>query len=61
MEKLFNVRQAAEMLAVSPEFLEKMYRAGSLRVVRLGPRVVRIPEEELNRLCREGVTRVAAR
>ena len=52
MMQLFTLKKAAEVLAVSPEFLKKLQRQGRLRVVRLG-RAVRISEQELERLCRE--------
>ncbi len=52
MQKLFTLKQAAALLAVSPEFLKKLYRKGALRVVKLG-RIVRVSEQELDRLCEE--------
>lgn len=52
MEHLFTLKQAATILAVSPEFLKKLQRTGRLRIVRLG-RAVRVSERELERLCRE--------
>ncbi len=56
VEKLITIKEAAYTLAVSPEFLKKLQRAGRLRVVRLG-RAVRIPCEEVDRLSRDGVNR----
>ena len=56
MEKLFTLKQAAAVLAISPEFLKKLQRTGRVQVVHLG-RVVRIPESEVRRLARDGVTR----
>lgn len=56
MERLLSLKQAAERLSVSPEFLKKAYRRGKLRIVRLG-RAVRIPEQEVDRLVREGFPR----
>jgi excisionase family DNA binding protein len=52
MEQLFTLKRAAEILAVSPEFLKKLERSGRLRVVRLG-RAIRVTAQELERLCRE--------
>jgi excisionase family DNA binding protein len=52
MDRLFTLKKAAEILAVSPEFLKKLQRNGRLHVVRLG-RAVRVSERELDRLCRE--------
>ncbi len=47
-----TIRRAAERLAVSHEFIKRLCRRGAIRVVRLG-RAVRIPEHEIERLCRE--------
>jgi excisionase family DNA binding protein len=52
MTQLLTIKKAAEMLAVSPEFLKKLQRQGRLRIVRLG-RAVRVSEQELERICRE--------
>lgn len=52
MTQLLTIKEAAAILAVSPEFLKKLQRQGRLRVVRLG-RAIRISEQELERLCRE--------
>jgi excisionase family DNA binding protein len=48
------MKSAAQHLAVSPEFLKKLRRKGLLKVVRVG-RCVRVSEQELERLSREGV------
>jgi len=53
VERLFTIKQAAEVLAVSTELLKKLRRQGRLRVVRLG-RSVRISEKELERLSVRG-------
>jgi excisionase family DNA binding protein len=50
--RLFTLKQAAAILAVSPEFLKKLQRKGRLHIVRLG-RAVRVSDQELERLCRE--------
>jgi len=52
MEQLLTIRKAAAQLAVSPEFIKRLCRRGSVRVIRLG-RAVRIPEREIERLCRQ--------
>jgi excisionase family DNA binding protein len=52
VEQLFRIKRAARRLGVSERYLRNLYRAGKLRVVRLG-RAVRVPERELERLCRE--------
>ena len=56
MERLLTLKQAAALLAVSPEFLKKLQRTGRVHVVHLG-RVVRISESEIQRLAREGSAR----
>jgi len=53
VERLFTLKQAADLLAVSPELLKKLRRQGRLRVVRLG-RSVRVGEKELERLSVRG-------
>jgi excisionase family DNA binding protein len=52
VERLFTLKRAATILAVSPELVKKLDRQNRLRVVRLG-RAVRVSEQELERLCRE--------
>lgn len=54
--RLMTIKQAAANLSVSPEFLKKLQRNGRIRVVHLG-RAVRLAEEEIQRLCRAGLTR----
>jgi excisionase family DNA binding protein len=51
VERLFTLKEAAAILAVSAEFLKKLQRSGRLHIVRLG-RAVRVSERELERLCR---------
>ena len=53
MQQLVTLKEAAETLAVSPEFLKKLQRLGRLQVVRLG-KAVRVSEHEVERLCGEG-------
>jgi excisionase family DNA binding protein len=60
VDRLLNLQDAAAALAVSQDFLKKLYRSNRLRIVKLG-RAVRVPEEEVNRLMREGVPRARAR
>ena len=52
MERLLTLKQAAEKLAVSLQFLKRLQRQGRLRVVRLG-RAIRVEEAELERLVRD--------
>jgi excisionase family DNA binding protein len=56
MERLITLKRAAEQLQVSERFLRRLERSGRLKVVRIG-RAVRIREEDLERLCREGLLR----
>ena len=56
--QMFTIKQAASILAVSPQFLKRLQREERLRVVRLG-RAVRIPEQELERLSMLGFRRRA--
>jgi len=52
MTRLLTLKETAELLAVSEEFLKKLRRQGRLRVVQLG-RAVRVSQQEIERLCRE--------
>jgi excisionase family DNA binding protein len=53
VDRLFTIRQAARQLQVSEKFLRTLQSKGRLRVVHLG-RAVRIPEQEIERIAREG-------
>jgi excisionase family DNA binding protein len=50
MERYYTVKQAAKRLQVSERFLRRLKADGRLKVVRLG-RAVRVPAQELERLC----------
>ena len=52
LNRLLTLKQAAEKLAVSPQFLKRLQQQGRLQVIHLG-RAVRVTEEELERLCRD--------
>jgi excisionase family DNA binding protein len=53
VEQFLSLRRAARRLDVSVDFLKRLRRQGALQGVKLG-RAVRIPESELDRLCRTG-------
>ena len=42
--------EAAERLGVTPNFVAGLIKCGKLRAVTLGPRTVRVPEAEIDRL-----------
>jgi len=44
-EKLMNIREAAEALAVHPETLRRMARAGRIPFVRIGSRLKFAPSD----------------
>ncbi len=46
----WSIPEAAAMLSVSPNHLRRMAERGELRVVRVGPRRVVLPTEELMRI-----------
>ncbi len=52
-EKLYSVREAADLLSMHPESVYREIRSGELRAEKLGPRRTRIPESELLRFRRE--------
>jgi excisionase family DNA binding protein len=53
IEKLYTVRQAAELLGMHPESVYREIRADNIRVEKLGPRRTRIAESELARFVAE--------
>jgi excisionase family DNA binding protein len=53
LNRLLTLKEAAEKLAVSQQFLRRLQHKGRLRVIQLG-RAVRVSEDELERLCRDG-------
>ena len=55
MDRLFTIRTAADMLAVSDEHLRRLHKKGHLKMIRVGTRGIRVPESEIDRLSREGV------
>lgn len=55
VQKLYRVTEAATILAVAVATLRKYILRRTITVVRVG-RAVRIPESELSRLQREGLT-----
>lgn len=54
MEPLLNVKDAANLLAVSPWTIRAYIREGKLRPVRIG-RLVRLDEQELRRFVAEAL------
>jgi excisionase family DNA binding protein len=44
-EKLMNIREAAEALAVHPETLRRMTRAGRIPFIRVGSRLKFVPSD----------------
>ena len=51
----FTMAQVAEELQVNVKTVKRWVKAGKIKVIRLGHRTVRITEEELNRIKREGL------
>jgi excisionase family DNA binding protein len=51
-ERLVKLHEAASALGVSLTFVKKLRRQGTLRVVKLGRRAVRVSTREIARLCR---------
>ncbi len=51
----FTIRQVAAELQVSERTVKNWIKQGKLKVLRLGHRTVRITEEELERIKREGL------
>jgi excisionase family DNA binding protein len=53
LEKLYTVRQVAELLSMHRESVYREVREGNLRAERLSPRRMRIPASELERYVAE--------
>ena len=53
-DRLLTVREAAEYLRVPVSFVYERTRTGRIPVRRIGPRLVRIPHEELLRWIEAG-------
>jgi excisionase family DNA binding protein len=51
----YTIEQVAKELQVHSETVRRWIRQGKLKVMRLGHRTVRITEEELERVKREGL------
>ena len=54
-DRLYTLSEAAERLAISLRTLRRRIDLGLVQCVRLGPRIVRISERELQRVIRDGV------
>lgn len=46
----YKVREAADLLGVSPLTVYRWLRDGTLRGVRIGPKLMRIPRSEIERM-----------
>ncbi len=46
-ERLWSVSEAAKLLGVMTKTIYRHVRDGSLRTLRVGPRLLRIPHQEL--------------
>lgn len=51
----YTVQEVADDLKVHVETVKRWIRAGKVKAIHLGHRTVRITEEELNRIKREGL------
>lgn len=47
----YKVREAAYLLGVSPLTVYRWLRDGTLRGVRIGPKLLRIPRSEIERMA----------
>jgi excisionase family DNA binding protein len=52
-DRFLTLRQVAEVLNVSPRYVRTLRQSGSLPVVRLSPRCIRVRPEDLDRLVEE--------
>jgi excisionase family DNA binding protein len=59
LREFWSVREAAELLGVSPQTVRMWVKDGRLGVVRLAARSTRIPSDEIMRLLGRSVSAVA--
>jgi excisionase family DNA binding protein len=52
--RLLTVKQACNQLQISRTHLYGLCKAGTIQAMKIGPRGVRIPSEEIDRFIREG-------
>lgn len=52
----YKVREAAELLGVSPLTVYRWLRDGTLRGVRIGPKLLRVPRSEIERMAQGQAT-----
>lgn len=57
MERLLTIKDVAEVLILSPFTIKRMLKTGVLPFVRINRNVIRIREEDLQRLIQLRVTR----
>ena len=50
----YTIKQVAQELQVHPHTVRRWIRQGKLKVLRFGHRTVRITQEELERIRKEG-------
>lgn len=54
-QRLYRIREAAEILGLRPVTVYKLISTKAITVIRPTPRAVRIPEQELLRIQRDGL------
>jgi len=54
MELLVDVEEASRLTGSSPWTWRAHIKSGNVKVVRIG-RLVKVPREEVERICREGL------
>jgi len=59
-ERLNSIQEASERLGVSTFTTRRLIKAGLLRAVRVGKRVL-VPESEVGRVCAQGCGKHAGR
>lgn len=54
IEKMYSIKEAQELLGVTKTTLNNWAKKGKIKFVKLGERLVRIPESELKKFIEEG-------
>lgn len=53
---VLTIKQTCERLAIGRSHLWCLVRSGKIRTVRIGKRGIRIPESEIDRFIRDGLS-----
>lgn len=53
-DQLYSINEAAKILGVMPSTLRSWRFFGTLSVIRIGPRLIKVPQSEIDRIISKG-------